>query len=475
MNEYPVITVPKGQFVVIDGFLVKLGTEEKDQNETFLRDARNLLTFEGWSILRNSFYPNTLLKMREMRSNYYLSHHRAFFQLMKSKTYVIFIRKQGRYCCRRVDRSRATHVALSVKLGPKGQRLKYVVFDKPLSKSDHRTHDLYQQQNQDLHEIENTLIKNAPPFDTVDRENAILQNVLFVTEDQLGKLKGYPITEAKLELIERNNDRPRLDTLLELKKSLLRICLESSFWQLKRLRDRCDHDGMQDIFEDCKNQIQEVLPIVSEQNFPQLIQQWFDEKISIQDISSRYVVIENFVVDLESKSLVDPQNEEWLANLSALEKEQLESTNPLDWNVLKLCKEAYPVYNRKLFDLAESTEKNLFRDSSGGVHILEPEGKSTDVWAQFTCRCIIVNFQDFGPRVLYENVEITDAAGRNTISRGESIPTFVVPKTIGDKRYDYLLKNLDFFVSFNGLKTLYVKTFEQFKSMFKDSTLKQVA
>lgn len=477
MDEYPVITVARGQFVVIDGFLVKLGTQENEQNEMFVRDARNLLGFEGWSILRNSFYPNTLLKMRDMRSNYYLTHHRSFFQLMRSKTYVIFVKKQSRYFCRRVDRSRSTHLALSVKLGPKGQRLKYVVFDKPLAKSDHHTHDLYEQQNHDLQEIRDVSIENKPLLNTMDKKESIIQNVLFATGKQLAQLRGCPITKAKLERLDRANDRPRIDTLLELKQSLLRICLESSFWQLKRLKERCDNEELEPIFENCKNQINEILPLISEQNFPYLVQQWFEETIEIHRISDRYVVTENFIVDLESGLLVDPQSSEWLTNLTSHEKEVLDNIELLDWNVLKLCKGTYPVYSRKLFDLAKSTEETLFEDSSGGIHNSRPEGENGNECAQFKCRCIVVNFDDFGSRKLYEKVEkveMTNLQRENQTLKRIEYPQFPIPKDIGDKKYDYLLKNLDFFVSFNGLRTLYVKTFEQFKSMFKETALNSI-
>ncbi|CAR28952.1 ZYRO0F15752p [Zygosaccharomyces rouxii] len=457
MKEYPVITVPKGQFIVIDGFLVKLGADEKESNELFLRDARNLLTFEGWNILRNSYYPNALIKLKEIRSNFYLTDNQSFLNLMKTKISVIFIKNQGRFYCRRVDSNKSTHEALSIKVGDKSQRIKFIVFDKPTNKLDYSTDELYFQQKQDLEEIKPILSKNAPPMVEVDNENAILNNVIFVSENKLNKLKRYPIRRAHLRKIERQESEKRLATLWELKERLLSICFESCFWQLERLKSKCHRKDLQSKFEDCKDQIRTNLLDINDAYFPLLIREWFATFPRLANINENYGIVDRFVINLPTKCIVDPETIEW----SLEEREFLQSKNLMDWNTLKLSKGPIPIRNTVLFEHVNWETKRFLKDFHGHITVSDDSNVSSPDSNSIITRCILINLKGFGIRYLYESVDDKSAFYTPQLPP----QSFKPPKDVGDRKHNKLMRNLSFFVSYGGLRTLYIKTFEQFRSM----------
>lgn len=457
MKVYPVITVPKGQFIVIDGFLVKLGADERESGEMFLRDARNLLTFEGWNILRNSYYPNALIKLKEIRSNFYLTDNLSFFNLMRNKISVIFIKNQGRFYCRRVDSNKSTHEALSIKVGDKGQRVKYVVYDKPINKLDYSADELYVQQNQDLDEVKPILLKNTPPMVKVDKENPILDNILFVPENKLSKLKHYPIRKTHLRKIEREENEKRLATLWELKEKLLKICFESCFWQLERLRSKCHRKDLLGKFEDCKDQIKINLLDINNAYFPLLIQEWFGAFPALTKINDNYGIVDKFVIDLPAKRIVDPETIE----LSLKERVFLQEKNIIDWSALKLLRGPIPIHNTVLFDHVNWELKKFSKDHQGHISILDGSNENFADSNSMVCRCIAVNLKEFGIIYLYESVNDKGAFYRPQLPP----QSFKPPKDVGDKKHNKLMRNLSFFVSYGGLRTLYIKTFEQFKSI----------
>lgn len=451
------ITVPKGQFIVIDGFLVKLGADERESNEIFLRDARNLLTFEGWNILRNSYYPDALIKLKEIRSNFYLTDNPSFFNLMRNKISVIFIKNQGRFYCRRVDSNKSTHEALSIKVGDKSQRVKYIVCDKPTNRLDYSTDELYAQQNQDLEEIKSSLFKNAPPMVNVDNENVILDNVMFISEDKLRKLKRYPIRKTHLRRIERQESEKRLATLWELKEKLLNICFESCFWQLERLRSKCHRKDLQTKFEDCKDQIRTNLLDINDAYFPLLIQEWFATFPLLAKINENYGIVDRLVIDLPARCIVDPETIEW----SLKEEEFLRTKNLMDWNALKLLRGPIPIHNTVLFDHVNWEVKKFLKDHHGHITVAEDDNVNSTNTNPIVCRCIAINLKGFGIKYLYESVD-----DKSTFYRPQLPPqSFKPPKDVGDKKHNKLMRNLSFFVSYGCLRTLYIKTFEQFRTM----------
>lgn len=461
MKEYPVITVPKGQFVVIDGFLIKLGADQKEPSELFLRDARNLLTFEGWNILRNSYYPNALIKLKKKRSNFCLTDNRLFFRVLRGKIPVIFLKTQGRFYCRRVDSTKSTHEAICIKVGDKTQRLKYIVYDKPTSALDYSTEELYAQQNQDLEEIKPIVLESAPPMGKIDKENTILDNIMFVSEEQLFRLGHYPIRRTDLRKIQRQKSEQKLAALLELKEKILKLCFQSTAWRLERLKSKCHRKDLYPKFEECKSQIRTNLLDISNVFFPLYVELWFSSFLKLERINQRYGILERIVIDLPARCIINPKKVEW----TPMEEQFLRNKNPVDWNTLKLTKGAFPIHNSLLFQYVNSDLVDLFQDSKGHVWLTDNDQNDVTDLKAFTARCAVIDLKEFGVKYLYECCHNK----MDFYKRKVPHQFFKLPKDVGDRKHNRLLKNLNFFVSYEGLTTLHRRTFQELRSIHEEA------
>lgn len=234
-SVYPIITLPKGQFTLVDGFLIHLSANKL--NSHLAEDVETI--FEGESSFFQDYTKyNTMSKMEKIGGNFFLTGHSLFFYLMGAEEYVSFVKTKDRYYCRKCDKKRASHVAFAVKLskGRKRFRTKYIVFDKSLGNVEFDLSELYKQQNRDLDKINyaaDSSIKKDPPFN-----GTILghPNVKFISEREFIHAVELPIREKVIHTKRQYaRIRKEFSSLNNFKNQLLLYCKKRSLWKLKKL------------------------------------------------------------------------------------------------------------------------------------------------------------------------------------------------------------------------------------------------
>lgn len=480
MKVYPVITVPGGQFIIIDGFLVRL--DKRRLGDLSSGEAISLFTVGGLYTLRNFYNPNSLLKMQHMKSNYFLTSHSMLFQLMNNKTYIIFVKKKDRYYCRKTEKGRATHIAFHIKIKrvKGGFRSKYVVFDTPLTSYSYDASGIYEQQHGDLKHIKQCSIKHDPPLKSSSVEEFKALDVLLISEEELQKMTTLPITKAKIEWIAMNEEEKRILKVEELMKSLLKLCFENSLWKLEKLKEalRSDesmmkkYEDLERIFAACACNISKNLQLITKQVFPDLIKRWLKEseyrKCREEKISERYLIMERFLVDLKNKAIIDPNGDDFIQNSKLSEREKTSKCDLLDWDVLRLSEQPFPVHSKELFEIVDCTIKEFFEDSRGVNHM--KEGNEFLMKSE-KYRCISLNLKNAGNRYIYEKLGSSiwnqTQIGIGTEMEDEGSPWRNPPMKSIDKECRYLFEKLYLFSSYHEQRKLYVKSFNRVKEMYE--------
>lgn len=483
MKEYPVITIPKGQFIIIDGFLVRL--DQRKLSDVSSSEAINLFNLKGLCFLRKLYNPNSLLKMQQMRSNYFLTSHSMLFQLMQNKTYIVFVKKKYRYYCRKTEKSRATHIAFHIKL----KRLnggfcsKYVVFDTPLRSYSYDACEIYEQQHRDLKHIPQYSIKQDVSLRSSCVEEIKAPDVLFISEEELQKMNTLPITKDKIERIARNTGEKCILKVEELMKSLLKLCFENSLWKLGKLKEavRSDeammtrYEDVEKIFVECGCKISKNLQLITKQVFPDLIKRSLEEsdhrKCRRESISERYLIIEGFLVDLKNKAIIDPNGDEFIQNSVLSEREKTSKYNLLDWDILRLSEQPFPVQSKELFEIVDCNVKEFFEDSRGIKHM--KEGNDLLMKSE-KYRCISLKLKNIGNRYIYEKLgsKICNQTQRKIEPEIEdeekNLSKWYNPRMKSiDHEYLSFLEKLYLFSSYHEQRKLYVESFNRIKEMYE--------
>lgn len=250
MPVYPFIFGSRYHLTVIDGFLISLNPHKNDEANCI--NAKDCESFEKIRTLQSTFQCESLSKLQHVSSNFLMTNNSLLFDVVTEKEYVTFVNKKGRYYCRRIHLSKATHVAIAVRLtwkkGP--QSSKYVVYGTPLDSKHNETARLYRQQEEDLggYCIEKA---SGSPSPEVSRAKLDLK-IKEVTEAELLKLTRRvsvstdyadhlqsPLTHFKGALLNYCQQRS-LNKLNEMLKVLLQVPnLMKHTKQLDKLHEEC--------------------------------------------------------------------------------------------------------------------------------------------------------------------------------------------------------------------------------------------
>lgn len=233
---YPFITLPEGQFTIVDGFLINLNGKALNPDLTGgieIVDESCSAFFREYSIY------NSLRRLEKTASNYFLTRHSMFFRLMGIKDYVTFVKSREKYYCRKCDRSNATHAAFTVKFfgGKKPVRAKYIVFERALENSTCDLSELYRQQYTELERTDLSLKLGKRSWLTRNNGQKDSFNIEYMKEEELLKKIKSP-TVNFLPPLNRYSERPKVVSRASLKKfqeNLLRHCELISCWKLKKL------------------------------------------------------------------------------------------------------------------------------------------------------------------------------------------------------------------------------------------------
>lgn len=178
-RKYPAISVAEGHFAIIDGSLVSLCSKDVVRSPAF--DSISTETREKVRQFVSIYKPDTTLRLQRISSNFYIIRNPILFDLVKQKVPVNFVKSRGRYYCRKVNRHKATHIALKIEIPAKKapQSSKYIVLETPAARENTSLLPLLRQQSDDLSiinsgEVEEVFHLLAPDIDASNLDVKLL-------------------------------------------------------------------------------------------------------------------------------------------------------------------------------------------------------------------------------------------------------------------------------------------------------------
>ncbi|CCC68092.1 hypothetical protein NCAS_0A15340 [Naumovozyma castellii] len=487
MREYPILTIPSGQFTVIDGFLISL--DNRTANDISSESAKELLTPGSWYILKNSYNPISLTVLQLMSSNYMFTNHPLLLFVLRPTVYVRFVRKNNKYHCVKTNKAHGTHKAFALDCERTDEpKTKFIVFTHPLQNTVGSFSKIYtQQMNEKLRilqtfesihdtKVSNLTLKNLKGFD--------LPDIMFIPEEIMLNIK-LPITRAKIEQLKIKEESSKMKQIEKLEESLYNISLEKNIWRLNKMKEYLEGDkmmnggrilGFEVVFNKCKIQLVKNLKLISKYVYPRLIKQWFKESQELTylvvAISERYTVVDKYVVDTQERKLIDP--EVLRRSGTDEEKDQLSNYTLLDWNVLKLSKYPYGSDAEELFDILNAPSEDFYEDIKGNIstnrEMLDQKGKIKTV----PHRSVSIYFEEFGWKHIYERME--PALVREPVIKENFLAELIESNgetTVANDEYFSFLKDLVRLVGYEQQKSYYTKNFTEMKELYIEMERKE--
>lgn len=232
MPVYPVIYGPKGQLTVIDGFVVKLTTQKNDERNG--SETQNPDTIQKIRALQSAFQCESLRRLQHVSSNFIVTNNSMLFKVVTEKEYIMFVNSKGRFYCRKIHHSKATHVAIAIQMARKrGQRTsKYVVYGKPLNIHSVETSLLLKQQEKDLENYRRESPGNLPTPEI--KHEKVKFKIKVITEEELMKLSKISPTTIAKDSSPRYTNHVR-HSLAHFKETLFQYCLQRSLIKLEKM------------------------------------------------------------------------------------------------------------------------------------------------------------------------------------------------------------------------------------------------
>lgn len=232
MPVYPVIYGPMGQLTVIDGFVVKLTTQKNDERNG--SETQNPDTIQKIRALQSAFQCESLRRLQHVSSNFIVTNNSMLFKVVTEKEYIMFVNSKGRFYCRKIHHSKATHVAIAIQMARKrGQRTsKYVVYGKPLNIHSVETSLLLKQQEKDLENYRRESPGNLPTPEIKHEE--VKFKIKVITEEELMKLSKISPTTIAKDNSPRYTNHVR-HSLAHFKETLFQYCLQRSLIKLEKM------------------------------------------------------------------------------------------------------------------------------------------------------------------------------------------------------------------------------------------------
>lgn len=270
MRVYPIIFGSRSQLIVIDGFIVSLTTNSIDEIHKEHETDRH--TLNKARLLQKIFGCESLGKLQHICSNFLMTSNSLLFEIVTEKEYVTFVSKKGRFYCRKTHRSKATHVAIAVRMswktGPRSS--KYVVYSNPLTSSGVDIRSLYEQQEEDLKSYDGEHCGNLSIFE--GQQNEADFKVETITEKEILDLCGAAPTAEIRKSLPVHSVPPSLAIF---KESVLRYCekrglvkLESLFKVFSLIPDVAQYSAqLETLYKECKALLLHNISLVHEEIF----------------------------------------------------------------------------------------------------------------------------------------------------------------------------------------------------------------
>ncbi|CCD24827.1 uncharacterized protein NDAI_0E00110 [Naumovozyma dairenensis CBS 421] len=243
--QYPIITVPKGQFTIIDGFLINLNS--KVVTDLSSDDSKTTLTPGGWYLLKNTYNPMSLTKLYFIDSNYMFTNKSVLLWILKPYIYVKFCERNSKYYCEPCTRHQATHKAISIPIVRLEETVsKYMVLEEPLTGTQETHSGPFNQQlkDQQVCETLNTeqTTTNNSDISMDQLKGFSLPDVKYIPEHYFIKIKP-PITRLKIKNLEKKEEQDKVKELEVLQRSLFDMSLEKNYWRLRKMKEYFSQTG----------------------------------------------------------------------------------------------------------------------------------------------------------------------------------------------------------------------------------------
>lgn len=410
MHRYPTISVAESHFAIVDGFLVRLcsrDVHEVGDSQTVAAEVKQKV-----SHLVSLHKPDMLLKMDSIASNFYITDHSLLFEILKEKVYVNFVKTRGRYYCRKMNRNKATHVAVSVRVtrGKGTRSSKYVVYKKPLGQQLSTLPSIIEQQEEDLAHVDVQKIESFFRGESPEGAAQELDVKLFSEEDIMHLLHSPAVLRPIEQVPEYLEERRRLATE-NFKKIVLDFCGRRSIYKLNELTQILhklsthfnDLTELKKLHTENEAMMLTNLSLASERIFPVLLEYLSHSDTSqCVKISDRFAAIDGLLIDIQSKTVLDPRGTTFSNTATAQEKRSVKKHSFISWSVICSETKTLKIRTQTIFDLVDQTPK----DSPSEVEMDQKEQKSSPSSKLLTQHLITLDFERLGQKRVF--VEVVD-------------------------------------------------------------------
>ncbi|KAG0659572.1 hypothetical protein C6P44_003619 [Monosporozyma unispora] len=488
----PIIFTTTGQFTVIDGFIIHLKARPELINDLKSNHAKNVLNPGGWFTLRNTYNPTSCKTIEFINSNFYISKNEILFCIMKSSVmYVEFTERNGSFKCKRTSRQHATHQAIQLPI-ERGDRkiIKYLVNIKTISPPNFDPNDLLAQQQIEITAMESVIneavqhvYKSKPTLQNYNLKGFETPDVFFVPSSIISKVKRFPISmitikellqkEEEYKTTQLNQLRDELSSIIN-KHNTVKISQLKSYFASNPTEFNIDTKLFETICEKCYVNSKNNLNTLSNNIFPQLVNNWVqsttNEKNKVQSISDSYCIIDQFLVSIKQKRIVNNTDDDDFKNLTTtVERNKLRHAKLVEWNTIYLSTNPVVSLSEELFKLVTNEPVEFIEDENGNIWNYFADIKGT----KKAFDTISIDCGDFGwKHIILKTPDITT---HGKPSKTEKYTRFYIENLI--KNHDFnenskqLINDILEFASYAKQQAVYTKLFNEVIQLFKKSQL----